>query len=70
MTDEERRKPKLLNASRRIRIAKGSGTSVQEVNKFMTSYEQTQKLMKKMKSEKSMNKMLKNLDPNLLDKLK
>lgn len=70
MTNEERRKPKLLNASRRIRIAKGSGTSVQEVNKFMTSYEQTQKLMKKMQNEKSINKMLKNLDQNALNKLK
>ena len=70
MTNEERRKPKLLNASRRIRIAKGSGTSVQEVNKFMTSYEQTQKLMKKMQNEKSINKMLKSLDKNALNKLK
>ena len=70
MTNEERRKPKLLNASRRIIIAKGSGTSVQEVNKFMTSYEQTQKLMKKMQNEKSINKMLKNLDQNALNKLK
>lgn len=64
MTDEERKKPKLLNASRRIRIAKGSGTSVQEVNKFMNSYEQTQKLMKKVKNEKSMNQMFKNLEQN------
>ncbi len=70
MTNEERRKPKLLNASRRIRIAKGSGTSVQDVNKFMTSYEQTQKLMKKMQNEKSINKMLKSLDKNALNKLK
>ena len=69
MTNEERRKPKILNASRRIRIAKGSGTSVQEVNKFMNSYEQTQKLMKKMKSEKNINKMLKHVDKGNFDEI-
>ncbi len=67
MTAEERKKPKILNASRRIRIAKGSGTSVQEVNKFMNSYEQTQKLMKKMKHEKNINKMLKSLNNGKFD---
>ena len=70
MTAEERRKPKLLNASRRIRIANGSGTRVQDVNKFMNSFEQTQKLMKKMQNEKSVNKMLKGLDANALKKLR
>ena len=69
MTNEERRKPKILNASRRIRIAKGSGTSVQEVNKFMNSYEQTQKLMKKMKSEKNINKLLKHVDKGNFDEI-
>ncbi len=44
MTKAERKKnPKLLNGSRRVRIAKGSGTSVQEINKFMKSFEMTQK---------------------------
>ena len=70
MTDEERKKPKVLNASRRIRIAKGSGTTVHEVNKFMDSYEQTQKLMKKVQNEKSLNKMLKKLDQSTFNKLK
>lgn len=70
MTAEERRTPKLLNASRRIRIAKGSGTKVQDVNKFMNSFEQTQKIMKKMQSEKNINKMLKGLDANALKKLR
>ena len=69
MTNEERRKPKILNASRRIRIAKGSGTTVQEVNKFMNSYEQTQKLMKKMKNEKNINKMLKHVNKGDFDEL-
>ena len=70
MTAEERRKPKILNASRRIRIAKGSGTKVQDVNKFMNSFEQTQRIMKKMQSEKNLNKMLKGLDANALKKLR
>ena len=47
MTDKERKNPKLLNGSRRIRIANGSGTSVQEINKFMKSFEMTQKMWKK-----------------------
>ncbi len=48
MTDEERRKPRLLNASRRKRIAAGSGTSVQDVNRLMKNYEQMKTLMKQM----------------------
>ena len=48
MTDKERRKPRLLNASRRKRIAAGSGTSVQEINQLMKNYEQMKKLMKRM----------------------
>ncbi|WP_041081342.1 signal recognition particle protein [Thermotoga profunda] len=52
MTPEERRNPKILNASRKIRIAKGSGTTVQEVNKLLKSYEEMKELMKKMKHGK------------------
>ena len=52
MTKEERRDPKILNGSRRLRIAKGSGTTVQDINKFMNSYEMTQKMMKKMTNNK------------------
>ena len=50
MTKQEKRNIKLLNGSRRLRIAKGSGTTVQDVNKFMKSFEMTQKMMKQMKS--------------------
>lgn len=64
MTKEERRNPKLLNGNRRVRIAKGSGTSVQDINKFMKSFEMTQKMMKKMKDEKSMKKMMRGINPN------
>jgi signal recognition particle subunit SRP54 len=48
MTEQERRRPRLLNASRRKRIAAGSGTSVQDVNRLMKNYEQMKKMMKKM----------------------
>ena len=58
MTKEERRNPKILNGSRRIRIAKGSGTTVQDINKFMNSYEMTQKMMKKMTGNKGMMKKM------------
>lgn len=62
MTSAEKKNPKILNASRRQRIAKGSGTSVQEINKFMKSFEMTQDMMKKMKSGGGMRKMMKNMD--------
>jgi signal recognition particle subunit SRP54 len=48
MTREERRNPKVLNAKRRIRIAQGSGTSVQDVNKLLKQFQQMSDLMKKM----------------------
>lgn len=46
MTPKERSAPKIINGSRRIRIAKGSGTSVQDVNKLLKQFEEMQKLMK------------------------
>ena len=67
MTPAERRNPKILNGSRRIRIAKGSGTTVQKINQFMKTFEVTQAMMKKMKTEKGMKNMMKNfkgLNPN------
>ncbi len=48
MTVKERQSPKILNASRRRRIALGSGTSVPEVNQLLRQYKQTRKLMKKI----------------------
>lgn len=50
MTIKERKHPEMIKASRKQRIAKGSGTSVQEVNKLLTQFEQMQKMMKMMKS--------------------
>ena len=73
MTKKERKNPKILNASRRKRIAQGSGTTVQQINKFMDSFEMTQKMMKKMQDGKGMKKMMKNfkgLDANNLNNLK
>jgi len=49
MTKKERQHPKLINASRRIRIAKGSGTTVQEVNKILKQQQQMADMMKKFK---------------------
>ena len=71
MTKEEKRDTRLLNASRRQRIAKGSGTSVQDINKFIKSFEMTQKMMKKIKSNKGgLKKMLNGIDENSLKNLK
>jgi signal recognition particle subunit SRP54 len=50
MTHKERVNPDILKASRKIRIAKGSGTSVEEVNKLLNQYEQMKKMMKMMKN--------------------
>ena len=48
MTSQERRHPQILNASRKRRIAKGSGTSVEEVNRLLRQFGQMSKLMKRL----------------------
>ena len=48
MTPEERSQPSIINASRKKRIGKGSGTSVQEVNQLMKQFNQMSKMMKMM----------------------
>ena len=70
MTKEEKRDTRLLNASRRQRIARGSGTTVQDINKFIKSFEMTQKMMKKMKSNGGMKKLMNGIDENALKKFK
>jgi signal recognition particle subunit SRP54 len=50
MTVEERRKPRILNASRKRRIARGSGTQVQDVNTLLTQFRQMQRMMKQLTS--------------------
>jgi len=48
MTEKERHAPRILNASRRKRIARGSGTTVQDVNRLIKNYEEMRKVMKRM----------------------
>jgi signal recognition particle subunit SRP54 len=58
MTPQERRSPQILNAKRRIRIAKGSGVHVAEVNQVLNRFSQMQQMMKKMgKFQKMMARM-------------
>ena len=70
MTLEEREKPNLLNGSRRRRIANGSGTTIQDVNRIIKQFTDMQKMMKKFNSGKMKN-MLKqmNLPENLANQL-
>ena len=70
MTKEERANPKILNGQRRLRIAKGSGTTVEQLNKFMKSFEMTQKMMKQMKSKGGMKKFMNGIDENALKNFK
>jgi signal recognition particle subunit SRP54 len=58
MTPEERRRPQILNASRRKRIAKGSGVTVTELNTLLNRFGQMQQMMRKMgKFQKMMARM-------------
>lgn len=70
MTKKEKRNPKILNGSRRKRIADGAGVTVQEINKFMNSFEMTQKMMKKMQNDKSIKNALKGINPEDLKNFK
>lgn len=64
MTNKEREKPELLNGSRRKRIAAGSGTSIQDVNKVIKQFNEMQKMIKQMKKGK-LNNLFKNFNlPN------
>jgi len=60
MTLQERAKPEILKASRKRRIASGAGVSVQEVNRLLVQFEQTQKMMKRM-NKGGMAKMMRGL---------
>ena len=57
MTPQERTNPEILNGTRRTRIAKGSGTSIQEVNRLLKQFDQTRKMMKMVTGSK-MGKMM------------
>jgi len=58
MTPTERENPDLLNGKRRERIAKGSGTNIQEVNRLVKQFEDMRKMMKMMNSKDGMSKMM------------
>ncbi|MBN1185904.1 MAG: signal recognition particle protein [Bacteroidales bacterium] len=61
MTDEEREDPGVLNGSRRKRIAEGSGTSVQEVNRLLKQFEETRKMMRMMTKGKNPMRSMNNM---------
>jgi len=61
MTPQERENPELLNGSRRARIAKGSGTNIQEVNKLIKQFDDTRKMMKMMGNKDQMAKMMRSM---------
>jgi signal recognition particle subunit SRP54 len=61
MTPEERRRPQLLNGSRRRRIAQGSGCTVQDLNRLMKQYEQMQHMMKSMSKGGKFGRMAKGM---------
>ena len=58
MTPKERTHPECLNQSRRMRIAKGSGTTVQDVNKLIKQFDQTRKMMQMVTNTSKMNMMM------------
>ena len=60
MTPKERTNPEVLNQSRKMRIAKGSGTSIQEVNRLIKQFDQTRKMMK-MVTGSGMRQMMRNM---------
>lgn len=61
MTEKERVNPSIINGSRRQRIAKGSGTTLQEVNRLLKQFEETRKMMKAATSIKNPMKMMRNM---------
>ena len=61
MTEKERVNPQIINGSRRKRIAAGSGTSLQEVNRLLTQFEQTRKVMKAATSMKNPMQMMRQM---------
>ncbi|GAF03204.1 signal recognition particle protein [Saccharicrinis fermentans] len=61
MTPDERENPQMLNGSRRKRIANGSGTNIQEVNRLIKQFEDTRKVMRMMTQGKNMGRMMQNM---------
>lgn len=61
MTPEERNNHKILNGSRRKRIAQGSGSSIQDVNKLIKQFEETRKMMQLMSNKKNMANLMRQM---------
>jgi signal recognition particle subunit SRP54 len=61
MTPDERKNPALINGSRRLRIAKGSGNNIEAVNKLMKQFDETRKMMKMMGDKNKMQNMMKQM---------
>jgi len=61
MTPKERARPELIKGSRKKRIANGSGTQIQDVNRMLKQFNQMQKMMKKMKGKGGMMKMMRSM---------
>jgi len=61
MTPKERTQPEIINGSRRQRIAKGSGQTIQEVNKLLKQFEDTRKMMRMMGDKNQMAKLMRNM---------
>ena len=57
MTPQERRRPEIIGGSRKRRIARGSGTTAQDVNQLLNQFRQTRKLMRQMASGKGLQNM-------------
>ncbi len=70
MTQEERRNPKIINASRKERIAKGSGTTVQDVNALLKNFEQMRKMMQQMMGQMGGGRRLGNKTERKVDRKK
>ena len=61
MTPFERENPDVINQARRVRIAKGSGTDLQEVNKLMKQFNDMKKVMKQFSNPAAAAKLMKNM---------
>ncbi len=61
MTPKERRRPEIINGSRKRRVAQGSGTQIQDVNRLLKQHKQMQRMMKKMSSKGGMTNMMRGL---------
>ena len=62
MTPTERQNPKMLNGSRRKRIAQGSGTDIQEVNQLIKQFDETRKMMKMLSGGKNLSRLMGNMN--------